>query len=136
MGRVSGPPVRQLKKSYARFKVGGVSKGQLSKVIHVVSARRDVTLGTEIQKLNLRKIDKSRWTDFGVTQQDLNWGAEVCEIALESSKCQLHRIEKSQIKELCHIFIREISYGCLNYKAVPDMCWQYSESAFEDSIPF
>ena len=118
---------------YARFKVGGVSKGQLRQIIHIVSTRRDVTLGTEIHKLNLRKIDKSRWTDVGVTQQELNWGAEVCKISPDNSRCKLHQIEKGQIKELCKVFIRETYYGCLAYTAIPDMCEQYRDSAFEDS---
>jgi hypothetical protein len=121
-------------KGYARFKIGGVSKGHLSEVIHVVSDRRDVTLGTEIQKLNLRKIDKSRWTDIGVTQQDLNWGAEACEIAPTSPKCDLHQIEQHQFKALCQPFIWEVYSGCLHLKVVPKLCWKYRDEAIEEPL--
>lgn len=120
---------------YSRFKVGGVSKGNPSEIISVISTRRNVKLGTEIHKLNLRKIDKFRWTDVGVPQQDLNWGAEACEIAEDSSQCKLYQLEESQNKELCHLFIREVYYGCLSSTALPKMCWQYEDCAFEDFIP-
>ena len=116
---------------YARFKVSRISKGTLSEIIHVVTTRRDVKLGTEIHMLNLRKIDKSRWTDVGVTQQALNWGAEACEIEPDSSRCKLHRIESGQLKEQCHAFIRETQYGCLASNAIPKMCNPYKNSLFE-----
>ena len=64
--------------SYVRFKVGGVSKGQPDDTLKLVTSKRNVTINTQIYYLNLRKIDKSRWTDIGVTQQKLDWWREIC----------------------------------------------------------
>ena len=121
------PPSDSLKKGYARFKVGGVSKGQLSEIIHLVSMRRDVILGTEIHKLNLRKIDKSRWTDVGVTQQELNWEEEACKTSQNSQSCKIHLAKNEPFKKLCEAFLIEVYTGCFNPRSLPKPCLQYAE---------
>ena len=115
---------------YSRFKVGGALKGEPDEIIHLVSSQHDVKLNTQIHYLNLRKIDKSRWTDVGVTQQALNWGPEICEISPDASRCKLHQIKQNEIIDTCQAFIRETYYGCLSSNALPKMCWQYRDSAF------
>lgn len=126
------PSIGLIENGYSRFKVGGISKGKPDKIIRLVSLQRDVKLGTQIHYLNLRKIDQSRWTDVGVTQQELNWGPEICEISPNTSKCKLQEIEQDKIKDTCRIFIREVYYGCLSSSALPRMCAQYEDTAFEE----
>lgn len=116
---------------YSRFKVGGVSKGNIDEVIRVVSTQRDIELGTQIHYLNLRKLNDSRWTDVGVTQQELDWGPEACEISPNASRCKLHQLKQDQIKSLCYDFISELYAGCLNTNSLPNICRQHIASARE-----
>ena len=117
---------------YVRFKVGGVSKGYPDEIIKLVSSKRNVTIETQIYYLNLRKIDKSLWTDVGVTQQKLDWGREICKHSPNSTRCKLHHLKQDTFKASCEMFIREIYYGCLSLSALPERCREYMDTAFDD----
>ncbi len=110
---------------YARFLVGDVMKGDPENIIKLVSSKRDVTLNTEIHFLNLRKIDQSRWTDVGVTQDNLDWGPEICKISPNSSRCKLHKIKENKIKTECQALITEATFGCLLASAIPKICLKF-----------
>ena len=110
---------------YSRFKVGGALKGKTDDILKVVTNRRDISINTQIQYLNLRKIDRERLTDVGVPQHTLNWGKEVCETSPDAARCEIYQLEQNQIKARCEAFISEIYSGCFSTSKLPKICLKY-----------
>ena len=123
-------PVQSLHQNgFTRFQIGGINKGDPDDVIRVVSNRRDIEVGTKVYALNLREIDRHRWSDVGVPQEQLNWGPEACHRSTNSARCQIFLTRQSPVKDLCHSVFLEVYTGCFYREELPKVCLQYETSA-------